>query len=326
MSKIMRTMKWFREMSVLAEDEQRRSGHPEIDVEHLFLALLSIGGPVTDALAGQAVTLATAREAFAGIHAHRTAQLGVSVSESPESAKRIPDSNARGGFVYRDGVRKTLEDASNQTVQDIALFNALIHEPTGHIREVLRELDVDPDDLALASARIREDSTTQERAHDYRRFVPAPPDAVWALVSDPDRWLEWNGFEFERVDVTEAGVLRAHARQRDLNGKPSRVKPEFQVSEYVVNRYEAPDLIQWERSFPDADRGETQSLRVSLEPQGSGTEVTVSFVRAGGTGRRGIGYWLMRPLAKLLHSTMVRAHLRGKADNISRALRQKPQA
>ena len=325
MSKIMRTMKWFREMSVLAEDEQRRSGHPEIDVEHLFLALLSIGGPVTDALAGQAVTLATAREAFAGMHAHRTAQLGVRVSESPESAKRIPDSNARGGFVYRDGVRKMLEDASNQTVQDVALFNALIDEPSGHIREVLRELDADPDDLVLAATRIREDNQEEEQPLDYRRFVPAAPNAVWALVSDPDRWLEWNGFEFERVDIAETGVLRAHARQRHLNGKPTRVKPQFQVSEYVVSRYEAPHLIQWERSFPDTGRAETQSLRVSLESQGSGTEVTISFVRTGAIGRRGIGYWLMCPLAKLLHPMMVRAHLRGKADNISRALRQKPQ-
>ncbi len=81
MSKIMRTIKWFREMSVLAEDEQRRSGHPDIDTEHLFLALLSIGGPVTQALAGQGVTLSGAREAFADVHARRAAQLGVRVPE-----------------------------------------------------------------------------------------------------------------------------------------------------------------------------------------------------------------------------------------------------
>ena len=31
MNKYLRSMKWFREMSVLAEDEQRRSHHPEID-------------------------------------------------------------------------------------------------------------------------------------------------------------------------------------------------------------------------------------------------------------------------------------------------------
>lgn len=322
MSKIMRTIKWFREVSVLAEDEQRRSGHPEIDTEHLFLALLSIGGPVTEALAGQGVTLSGAREAFAGVHARRAAQFGVRVPESAESAKRIPDSNARGGFVYRDGVRKILEHASNQTVPDVALLNALVNEPSGHIKEVLRELDVDPDNLAAVAARTREDSKGAEQSFDYRRFVPAAPDAVWALLSDPDRWLEWNGFEFERVEVTESGILRAYARLRHLDGKPTRVKPQFRVSEYVVSRYEAPHLIQWERSFPNASGTVTQSLRISLSPQGSGTEVIISFGHTGAAGRRSIGYWLMRPVVKLLHPMMVRAHLRGKADNISRALMQ----
>lgn len=326
MSKVMRTITWFREVSVLAEDEQRRSGHPEIDVEHLFLALLSIGGPVTDALAGGGLTLAGAREAFAGVHARRAAQLGVRVPESAESAKRIPDSSARGGFVYRDGVRAMLEAASNQSVQDVALFKELIDEPSGHIREVLRDLDVDPDDLADVAVQAREGSQDgdqeADQSLDYRRFVPAAPDAVWALLSDPDRWLEWNGSEFERVEDTGSGVLRAYARQRHPDGKPTRIRPQFQVSEYVVSRSEAPHLIQWERSFPATGRGATQSLRIRLDPQGSGTDVTISFVHTGATGRGGIGYWLVRPLAKLLHPVMVRAHLRGKADNISRALRQ----
>ena len=322
MSRIMRTIRWFREISVLAEDEQRRSGHPEIDVEHLFLALLGVGGPVTDALAGHGVTLANARTAFAGVHARRAAQFGVRVSALADSVKRIPDSIARGGFVYRNGVRKMLEEASNQVAPDVALFTALLHEPSGHIREVLRDLDVDPDELALTAARTREEGKDKEQLLAYRRFVPAAPDVVWALVSDPDRWLEWNGFEFERADVTENGALRAYARQRHLNGKPTRVKPQFHVSEYLVSRYEAPHLIQWERSFPDTDRVSIQSLRVSLSAQGSGTEVSISFVPTGATGRRGIGHWLIRPLARLLHPMMIRVHLRGKADNISRSLRQ----
>lgn len=191
--------------SVLAEDEQRRSGHPESDVEHLFLALLSIGGPVTDALAAQGVTLAGARAAFAGLHARRTARLGVRMDESAESARRILDSNARGGFVYRDGVRKLLEDASNQKAPDTALFAERVGEPPGHIREVLRELEINPDHPALDIARTRENDTAGEHSLDYRRFVPASPDVAWALVSYPDRWLEWNGFEFERVEVTETG-------------------------------------------------------------------------------------------------------------------------
>lgn len=322
MSRIMRTIKWFREMSVLAEDEQRRSGHPQIDTDHLFLALLSIGGPVTDALAGHGVTLSSARAAFENMHARRAAQLGVRIPESTESAKRIPDFTARGGFIYRDGVRKMLEDASNQTVPDVALLIALANEPSGRIPEVLRELDVTPDNLAAVSAQSREDGSDAEQSPDYRRFLPAAPDAVWALLSNPDRWVEWNSFEFERVEVTQSGILRTYARQRRLDGKPAGVRSPFQVSEYVVSRYEPPHLIQWERSFPESGSTATQSLRIRLSPQGSGTDVIISFVHTGATRRGGFGYWLMRPLAKLLHPMIVRAHLRGKADNISRALRQ----
>lgn len=95
MSKVRRTVRWFRDMSVLAEDEQRRSGHPEIEVEHLFLALLSIGGPVTEALAEGGVALASAREAFANVHARHLVALGVEVPTPSKTARRIPASKAR---------------------------------------------------------------------------------------------------------------------------------------------------------------------------------------------------------------------------------------
>ena len=160
---------------------------------------------------------------------------------------------------------------------------------------------------------------------EYRHFIAEAPDTVWALVSDPDRWLEWNDFEFDKAETTESGVIRAHTRERHLNGKPTRVKPEFRVSEFVVSRFEPPRLIQWERSFPGTDKPGTQSLRLSLTPQKFGTDLTVSFVHTGpAPGRRTPMYWLLRPLARLLHPSTVRAHLRGKADIISRALRQQP--
>lgn len=250
MSKVRRTVRWFRDMSVLAEDEQRRSGHPEIEVEHLFLALLSIGGPVTEALAEGGVALASAREAFANVHARHLVALGVEVPTPSKTARRIPASKARGGFVYREGVRTLLEDAANQPLQDVALFRALLAEPSGHIREVLRELDVDPDVLLLSLGPSEDRPAVEDGGSGYRRFLPAPAEDVWALVSDPDRWLEWNGFEFDRVEIADGGVLRAHARERRLDGKPTRIKPQFQVSDYVVSRSEPPRTIVWERSFP----------------------------------------------------------------------------
>lgn len=325
MNKIMRTIKWFREMSVLAEDEQRRSDHPEIDVEHLFLALVSIGGPVTDSLSERGVTLSAARAAFERIHARRLSGIGVSMPGLEGATRRIPAGVSRGGFVYRDGVRKMLEDAANKPSQDVALFKALLDESSGDAREVLREFGVEPDALGLAASTELESATRSKQATDYQRFVGERPATVWALVSDPDRWLEWNEFEFDRAETTDGGVIRAYARERHVDGKPTKVRPEFCVSEFVVSRFEPPRLIQWERSFPGTNKTGTQSLRLSLTPQNSGTDLTVSFVQIGPvTGRRTPMGTLLRPLARLLRPFMVRAHLRGKADNISRALRQQP--
>jgi hypothetical protein len=325
MNKIMRTMKWFREMSILAEDEERRSGHPEIDVQHLFLALVSIGGPVTDFLAERGVTLASARAAFEHIHARRLSGIGVNMPDSPDAVRRIPYGTTRGGFVYREGIRTILEGASNDRVQDVALFQALLDEPSGDAREVLRELGVDPEALGAVAAEDSVSATSSKQATDYHRFVAEEPSTVWALLSDPDRWMEWNEFEFDTAETTDGGVVKAYMRNRHLNGKPTRVKPEFRISEFVVSRLEPLRLIQWERSFTGTDKAGTQSLRISLTPQKSGTNLTVSFVHNPPlSGRRSPMYWMLRPLASLLRPSMVRAHLRGKADNISRALRQQP--
>lgn len=321
MSRIGRAIMWFRDVSVLAEDEQRRSGHPEIDLEHLFLALVSVGGPVTDMLARHGVTLASAREAFERTHEKGLGRLGIALP--PDGTSRtIPPGSARGGFTYREGVRKLLEDAARQPAPDVALLRVLLGEPSGHIHDALREMDVDPGSLGVPSENSARPSSRGEHALEYRRFVSAPPEAVWALISDPDRWLEWNDFEFEHAEVLDRGVVRAHARTRDLNGRPTRVTPRFAVSECVVSRHEAPTLIQWERSFPNTAVPANQSLRISLVPTEAGTEITVSFLHIGRPkGHGGIRYWLLRPVAKFMQPLMVRAHLRGKADNISRALR-----
>jgi uncharacterized protein YndB with AHSA1/START domain len=321
-NKIMQTMKWFREVSVLAEDEQRRSGHPEIDVEHLFLALMSVGGSVTDSLARQGVTLEAARATFEHIHARHLLSIGVVASGLQDAGRRIPDGNARGGYAYRDGVRKMLEEASAAPVPDVALFRALLDEPSGHAREALRELRVDPDALDLTAAPQQESHARSGRAGEYRRFMASAPDTVWALVSDPDRWLEWNDFEFEEAETTRSGLIEARARARHPDGKPMRARAGSRVSQFVVSRFEPHRLIEWERSFPDTNTTGPQSLRLTLSPQSSGTELTIMFLRSRPTrGRRSATHWLLRPLASLLRPYVVRAHLRGKADNISRALR-----
>lgn len=215
-----------------------------------------------------------------------------------------------------------LEDAANRPEQDVALLEALVGEPSGHIREVLRELAVSPYSLASVVGNPIEDPAQNERPPDYRRFVASPLDQVWALVSDPDRWVEWNSFEFERAEITDSGVTRAYARTRDLAGKPRNVKSRLMIAEYIVSRFEPPHLIQWERSFTGTGMPATPSLRVTLSPKTAGTDVNLTFVRnATPPASKPLTYWFLRSGRKLLFPVVARAYLRGKADNISRALR-----
>ena len=169
MNKYLRSMKWFREMSVLAEDEQRRSRHPEIDSEHLLLALVSIGGPVSDALAGRGVTLASTREAAERTHRERIAKLGISLPE--ETPRTIPVEPYRGEFRYRKELRTALEKAACQPQPDVSLFRHLLQEPSGRVREALQDLGVAPESLDLPAA----ETTAADAKFTYRRFSPHRP-------------------------------------------------------------------------------------------------------------------------------------------------------
>ena len=342
MIRVVRTMKWFREISVLAEDEQRRAAHPEIDVEHLFLALLGIGGPVTDALAREGVTLSTARAAFRSLHAGRLARLGVTPTTAIGDDRRIPEGSTRGGFVYRDGVRAMLENAAAARHPDLTLFRALLDEPSGHGREVLRDLGVDPDDLLSSlelsiptqRQRVGDHERPRGAEREYRRSVPFPVGEVRALLSRPERWLEWNDFEAQAAQVMPSGEVHAHTRERNLDGRPARLAPEFATTDHRIRSPETldapetpdapgrPDVIEWVRSFPRAPHIARQVLRIELEPRGAGTEVTLSLRRdAADATADGLVRRVSRVLLTPLRRVIVRAHLRGKADNISRALR-----
>ncbi|KPC69033.1 hypothetical protein ADL26_19380, partial [Thermoactinomyces vulgaris] len=98
----------------------------------------------------------------------------------PEAGRRIPEHNARG-FRFKPGVRKLLEAAAAEHQPDVALFAALCREPSGHIAEILRALGIEPETLMVpedaSGVGERSGRAARGRAREYRRCVPASPQA-----------------------------------------------------------------------------------------------------------------------------------------------------
>lgn len=93
------------------------------------------------------------------------------------------------------------------------------------------------------------------------RTVPAPPDDLWPLVSDPARLPEWFAFA-ERVEVLEGGDGAGQRRRQ--HGHWGKKRSEI---DQVITRWEpgrALALRGWViRAF--GRREVAQSLRASLE-------------------------------------------------------------
>jgi uncharacterized protein YndB with AHSA1/START domain len=108
------------------------------------------------------------------------------------------------------------------------------------------------------------------------REVPAAPDELWPLVSDPKRLAEW--FEFaEGAEVTEGdpGV----GQRRRMHGSWGKKKSEI---DQVIVAWEPPRRLAWEHEAERLDgkpapRFAAETLfSIDLEPSGDGTHVRLT--------------------------------------------------
>jgi uncharacterized protein YndB with AHSA1/START domain len=332
-------------ISVAAKEEYLRSGHPEIDVEHLFLALLIVGGPSGRVLGELGVTLHGAREATERVHAEQIGSLGLTPPTSLASST-IPDPMA-SDTRWSDRALKVMRH-DNSLGDDTILLGHLLDEPSGHVVRVLQQ-------LGLSESAVRESiatytDSTEQRSPDgpqdnsprgdspaggsssvepgatgptrsgwqdvvYSGYIPASPDLVWSLVSDPVRRLEWDGYYYDSAVLRDDGILTTAARLTRPDGKPNRVKPAFRRTEHVVSRYEEGALIEWHLTWPDKPGIKTVlRMRVEVRPDGTGTTIRLTQSRLK---RRSLVRWVLGPLYRF----SAWQGLFARASAISRALR-----
>jgi uncharacterized protein YndB with AHSA1/START domain len=105
------------------------------------------------------------------------------------------------------------------------------------------------------------------------RSIPAAPDVLWPLVSDPGRLPEWFTFA-ERVEVLD-GPEGAGQRRRQ-HGRWGKKRSEI---DQVITRWEPERALAWRHEAERLD-GKTAprfaastDFSIELEPQGGGTLV-----------------------------------------------------
>jgi uncharacterized protein YndB with AHSA1/START domain len=104
------------------------------------------------------------------------------------------------------------------------------------------------------------------------RSIAATPDAVWPLVSDPDRLPEWFTFA-ERVEVLEG---EGEGQRRRQHGHWGKRRSEV---DQVITRWEPPRALAWRHEAerlngkPAPRFAATTDFTIELAPDGAGTRV-----------------------------------------------------
>jgi uncharacterized protein YndB with AHSA1/START domain len=112
------------------------------------------------------------------------------------------------------------------------------------------------------------------------RSIPAAPDVLWPLVSDPARLPEWFSFA-ERVEVLE-GADGAGQRRRQ-HGRWGRKRSEV---DQVITRWEPPRALAWRHEAERLDGkpaprfAASTDFTIELVPEAAGTRVRLHSAQA----------------------------------------------
>ena len=140
-------------------------------------------------------------------------------------------------------------------------------------------------------------------------FVPAPPEEVFALISDTRNDPEWcpNVDEAELVNGTDVEVGATFRFHQHLDRGGKRI--EFDATVEVVSLEE--DAIEWNVE----DRFQTRNISIAVKPEKGGTRITqttrASFVKNPGLTVR-YGYPILAKRTLKDQFEQLAAHFTGK--------------
>lgn len=199
--------------------EAARVRAAEVDLEHLYLGLIALGGSAAQLLGSHGITLASARHRVRDAHADRPVP-GVDPADLPSPIHFMQPGDPAWTATPRADAVITVA----RMTDTYELLVTLLKEPSGTVRGLVAADGVTPQDLVpelragaddpYATERATPDPTligTPARAQRVRRFVSAPVHLVADALADPTLLRLWS-YDPTRAKVSEGGFLVRHVK------------------------------------------------------------------------------------------------------------------
>lgn len=307
MSKWTGAMTTAMELSSAASEEATRAGSPEVDVDHLFLALVLSGGAAGDLLRSYGVTIDAARTAIDAEQTDQLASLGIS---APDVTPRQLTPAYQTRLDWTPRAREVLKRTSSP-FDGLALLRGVITERSGTVTRLLRRLDVDLE--PLLERLFQEPASPAQRtdsSHAGRRgivcvtgFIPAPLDDVWAVVNDPARIPEWDDFTGTVTPSDRLDTWTARPQKVTAAGEKVPLKHPAEIVQLLAD--DQTHRVIREVSWPTRRHATNQIVTITLTRQSLGCRIEITSSLRGARGVRRMMHLALTPLQRLIMRSML---------------------
>lgn len=279
--------------------EAARVRAAEVDLEHLYLGLITVGGAAARLLGSHGITLAGARRRVREAMSVDLAALGVDIADLPSPIHFMQ----LGDPAWKATPRAEAFLKELKAADTYGMLVALLKEPSGTVRRLVHADGVTPQDLVPELKQGADDPYAPEsvpaddailprpnRAQRVRRYVSAPPDAVVDALADPALLALW-AYDPVTSQVSDGGL-----RHRMEKGGRS-----LTVTLDCTRTHEnGVDVVTWTHTATDGQHaGETLTYdRFAVNPAPGGSEI----VRTAGRRTFGLLGRLLSPVHDLFGS------------------------